>query len=91
MDQEKLERLDRRWGSSIDRLFLKEAELPKELEALEAGTLKYAGFNSEELFGPERCPDCGEALTPRTLKLRNGGRPQVQCRCDAGLSRKEKE
>lgn len=34
------------------------------------------------LFGPERCQDCGEALTPSTLKGRDGRARLVQCRCD---------
>jgi len=36
----------------------------------------------EKLFGPERCPDCGEALTPWSLQKRGGGYAAQQCKCD---------
>lgn len=38
--------------------------------------------NEERMFGPERCPDCDEAITPGVLKGANGRPRLIQCRCD---------
>lgn len=38
-------------------------------------------------FAPERCPCCGEALTPGVLKGANGRWPNAQCKCDSPMHR----
>lgn len=38
-------------------------------------------------FAPERCPCCGEALTPGILKGPNGRWPTAQCKCDSPMHR----
>jgi len=83
--RQRAKRLDIAW----DRWFA----LKEEMGELENGGTGGgpAEDHLEKLFGPERCPECDEALTPRTLKLREGGRPKIQCRCDQGWGRKKEQ